>query len=310
MKVLSIILSLSLILISCENSGAKKEGRIIRPQEEGPALNIQGEYELKTASKSYEMTLEILNEDNFANILGIIERADFSDAEKFAFNRNGIELDEVAKFKTNFTLGVGKINRGETPENTTHTPSSTSKVTLKTTDYESLKTATHTIRYGLSATLVKNTKLLKGYLSVIITNNTTLKSEAYGLEFNKEVVPPTPYDYLGNWEGTTTLTDPSAPNALNSFYVAASGSTSFYIVTKLEIFSHLNEKFRLSIPQRNTSELDSKDTVIILLEFIGDAGSKITMLGIMTKTAYTGEILLIKANGNQERIGTFSYAKK
>ena len=310
MKVISILLAFSFLLISCENSGIKKDGRgYIKPLEEGPAVNIQSLYDLKTVDNKLTMTIDLINEDDFANILGVVERSDFSETEKFAFNKNGINMDEVSKYKNNITIGVGPVAKGATPENITVNATSTSKINLKTTDYESLTTATHTVRYSVVGTIEKNSHILKGYMAMTITNNSTQKTESYGMTLNSET-SNSPLDYIGDWEGSTTLKDQSAIDALSSFSIAFSGSKTFTIVTKYVNFSHLNENFKLNIVLRNYDELASKESAIISLEFIGEVGTKLNMLGIISKTAFKGDIFQIKAGGIQESIATFNYIKK
>ncbi|MBY0415558.1 MAG: hypothetical protein K2Q18_15400 [Bdellovibrionales bacterium] len=305
---LVLLLSLSAAMTSCGVSPEEKE------QRRSDAFDISGSYAISASGTG--MNLEIKNEGgNRSNVYVVVDRNGFTSKEEQAFASEGIPLNMVEKFRTNFEVGKGKdlMSYLTGGENISTDGGITTKVSLSTSTSEGLDAGDYSVHYFFYARMIKGSSTLSGTLTMYVRKYATINgqkqetsSHSYDIPFTAKTENTFSTQYFGMWSGTKTMNI----DALNAVFYSVSFTQrdfSTYIVTCAKnSFDYDGETYTLSNNSRPTSDFSNLIAPKVNFEFSGNRGSRMRVLGnIYSLGRYSGVVTL-----NDEQVGNFQFIKR
>ncbi len=324
-KKYTINLSVSLILLcliisSCGvTTKDEKEQNGSNQIQKNTTSDLSGNYQLELDSDFSEISLQINNENGFSNVLGIIDRNDFTEEEKEAFARHSIPLSEVEKFKSHFEIGIGEHRDILGKENTPEDAGNRSVLYIQTDHNESIKLKNKTVKYILRATKYQNSNILKGVFTLIITDSSNedpldLHATRVKMPFNNNLDISFPdQQYFGIWGGDLRGGSEYKEllSSLKNILIEQVDSQNFTVSSTRPTFILGKESFQMIISKRKMKELSKKEFPDITLEYLGNKGSYVSIKGkINSLEKFTGAISLIDSNGISKEVGWFNFFKK
>lgn len=316
-KLLALI-SITAGMTSCGVSLAEKE------QRRANAFDIEGRYLISTnQNENDETILDIKNETDRSNVFGTVERSNFTKEEEAAFKRQNISLNDVEKFRTQFKIGVGVHGQLAGGENISDDLGNSSRLLISTSGTESVFLGKDTIRYLVSANIAKSDFTLKGKLIMQIEHLDTVTDSKTGATTTtlsiKELVeiPFTAKNseiffnqYMGVWNGKIYSDSTAINTVLLNISISKIDNLSFEVKPAKTTFEFKGESFVFNKISKDIDDLAKNEFPEINIEFIGNQGSKIEVMGnIYSLGMFSGVISKIDLNKNNEQIGNFQYKR-
>lgn len=317
MKQIKFLLISTLMTLAMMGCGLSPEEREQRREN---AFDIQGKYELSIpSSETYtnNTKLEIQNETDRSNVLGIIDRDDFTNSEIKAFNNANISLNDVEKFRTHFIIGKGKNNRILGGENISYDMGNTSNLYLTTNYNELLNIDDKIVEYSIIGSIAKNDFKLKGKINLTIyqiiktTNSSESKTLAsVDIPFTSKTQNKLYKQYMGTWSGSM-LTDDQVLNQSFSALTFDQVTDSYFSISSTHPqFYYEGENFKILNQNRPLNDLTKKQSPDINVEYVGSNGSKLVISGtIYSLGLFTGVIYKIDSIANTTQLGSFKFKR-
>jgi hypothetical protein len=314
LKTLFVLTCLSTLAACGYTSPEEKE------QRRANAFDISGVYTLSSAASrsTNSTTMEIVNESDRSDVYGVVSRGAFTASEEAAFSRQNISLNDVEKFRTKFKFGAGKHEIFTGGENISDDMGASSHVFISTNSQEGLTLGEITISYSMSGTVTKSDFTLNGSLIMTITKTETTNNsvsittlERIEMPFSAKCAGLFSNQYMGSWEGKMTSDDQNITSALNILILSKNNEETYRITPKSSTFIFAGEVFTYNSKSLSTDSLALVDFPEVDVEFMGNKGSKIELMGnIYSLGSLTGVISKIDSAKNIEQIGNFQLKRK
>jgi hypothetical protein len=193
-----------------------------------------------------------------------------------------------------------------------------SRLFISTNGSESLTINENTISYYIVANTLKSDFTLRGKLVLSVnhksfdsTGREVWNSESVEINFSSKNGTQFSNQYMGEWSGKMVTDDQAITSAVSVITLRKANDAQFEAYSTQTSFTFNGEKFSLNKYIGTVNDLTNVEAPEVNLEYIGNKGSKIEVMGnIYSLGLFTGVVMKVTNTEVVSQIGNFQFKRK